>query len=61
MNSLPAAVDVLLPGMSPVVLAGMAAVPVCIPAVTGAVPPVVFAEEVAAVVIFAAEGRLLTE
>ena len=50
-NSLPAAVDVVLPRMSPVVFAGMAAVPVCLPVFTGAVPPVAFAEEVAAVVI----------
>ena len=42
-DSLPAAGDVVLPGMSLVMCAGMAAVPVCLPAVGGAVPPVVFA------------------
>ena len=37
-NSVPAAVDVVLPGMSPVMFAGTAAVSVCLPAVTGEVP-----------------------
>ena len=45
MDGLPAAAagDVVFPGMSPAVCAGTASVPVCLPAVAGAVPPVVFA------------------
>ena len=42
-GSLPVAGDVVLPEMSPVVFAGMAAVPVSLPAVAGAVPSAVFA------------------
>ena len=39
---MPAVGDVVLPVMSPVVFAGTAAVPVCLPAVAGAVPPAGF-------------------
>ena len=60
-NSLPAAVDVVLPGVSLVMFAGTAAVPVCLPAITGVVPPDVFAEEVAAVVIYLADGGTVTD
>ena len=42
-------------------LAGTAAVPVCLPAVTGAVPPVVFAGEVAVVMISPADGGTVTD
>ena len=52
-NSLSA--DVFVPGMSPVVLAETAAVPVRLPAVMGVVSPVVFTEEVAVVVISLAD------
>ena len=42
-ESLPVAGDAVLPEMSPVVFAGLAAVPVSLPAVAGAVPSAVFA------------------
>ena len=60
-NSLSAGADVFVPGMFPIVLAGTPAVPVCLPAVTGAVLLVVFAGKVAVVVISLADGGTVTD